>query len=430
MNVLVLSHLFPPFGGTFVLEQMKALRDEGMCLETIAPTPWPPPFLRSRPRLRRYAEVPPDEVVAGFKIRHPRFACLPRAYFFYLLGLSMYLRCRPLVRRLTREKSIQVIHAHTVMPDGFAAACLGLEFDLPVVCTVRGSDINLYPSRNRPTLWATKWALTHITRLVAVSDDLKNKALELSNGGSVHVLHNGADPSVFRPTSKTETRKQLGLPSQGSIILFIGNLVPEKGVEFLLGAIAQLRPSHARLFLIGDGELRDSLRAYATSLGIDGMCTFIGSRPHDQIPYWLGAADCLVVSSLSEGLPTVLPEAMLCRTPIVATTVGGIPEVIRNNKTGLLVPPRNPSALAAALGMLLMQPETAARMAAEAEHIARASLTWKAHAQELVKVYADVVRCFSKRVASLPVKKDSVSSLPASGMTRRNSLSHRTNFHV
>ena len=387
MNVLILSHLFPPHGGTFVLDQMKALREQGVALQVIAPTPWAPPFFRSLPRLQPYVLMPHHDEVEGFDVEYPRFGCLPHSRMFYALGLSFYMRCRSLVHSLMRTRKLDLIHAHTVMPDGFAAVCLGHEFNLPVVCTIHGSDINLYPSRNRPTLWTTRWSLAHLRHLVAVSSALKNKILEFTANATVQVLHNGADPRVFKPLSKLEARAKLGLPLRTRIILFVGNLVEMKGVRFLLEAVASLQQNNTKLVLVGDGELRDPLLACAERLGITPMCSFVGKRPHQEIAYWLSAADCLVLPSISEGLPTILPEAMLCRTPILATTVGGIPEIIDNTRNGLLVPPRDTHALTDALRSLLGDQENASRMAKEAESKARRSLTWEAHARELFKIY-------------------------------------------
>jgi glycosyltransferase involved in cell wall biosynthesis len=192
---------------------------------------------------------------------------------------------------------------------------------------------------------------------------------------------------VFKPLSKVEARAKLGLPLHTRIILFVGNLVEMKGVQFLLEAVASLQLENTKLVLVGDGELRDALLAHAERLGITPMCSFVGKRPHHEIACWLSAADCLVLPSTSEGLPTILPEAMLCRTPIVATTVGGIPEIIDNARNGLLVPPMDAHALTDALRSLLGDQENASRMATEAQSDARRSLTWEANARELCRIY-------------------------------------------
>ena len=391
MKALVLSHLFPPNGGTFVLEQMKALREQGVSSRVIAPTPWPPFFLRSLPRLRRYVQVPQSGVVEDFRVEYPRFACLPRSLLFYLQGLSIYERCRPVVRRLKTTYAPDLIHAHTVMPDGFAALLLGQEFSLPVVCTVHGSDVKLYPRRNRATRWATQWALRGLPQLVAVSNDLKQSIFNLAGVGSVNVLHNGANPKTFARMSREEARRTLALPSTIPIVLFVGNLVPIKGLQFLLRAIAHLHFYGLQLFLVGDGEERTLLAALAQQLGISTVCHFVGFRPHDEVSVWLSAADCLVLPSLSEGMPTILVEAMFSQTPIVATSVGGVPEVIEHNRSGLLVAAGDADALAAAIARVLTQPQAASQMAKNASDRAVNNLTWETNAREMVRIYETAI---------------------------------------
>lgn len=394
MKALVLSHLFPPNGGTFVLEQMKALRDQGVTLRVIAPTPWPPYLLRSLPRLRRYVQVPDRDVVEDFPVEYPRFACLPHSLLFYLQSLSIYFRCRPVLRRLITTDMPDVIHAHTVMPDGLAAMMLGREFAVPVVCTAHGSDIKLYPHRNRATRWATKWTLRRLPQLVAVSSDLKKSIFNLAGVDSVSVLHNGADPKTFAPISRVRARCMLELPSTVPIVLFVGNLVPIKGLQLLLKAIARVHFYGLQLFLVGDGEERSLLVALSQQLGINKFCHFVGSRPHHEISRWLSAADCLVLPSLSEGMPTILVEAMFCQTPIIATSVGGIPEIIEHDRSGLLVVPRDADALAGAIARVLTQPQFAMQMAKKALDQAAENLTWEANAREMIRIYENTITDF------------------------------------
>lgn len=395
MNVLLLSHMFPPSSGSFVLEQTKALRNLGVCFQVLAPTPWAPPFVRIWRRFRRYDFVPAQANIDGFSVDYPRIVCFPGKRLFYLYGVTYYLRCRWIVRRLIKEKKIDLIHAHTIMPDGFAAVLLGREFKLPVVCTVHGSDIIVYPQQSRMTHWATRWALQGLTRLIAVSSDLEKKALALARTAGVRVIHNGADPAVFKTWSKAEAREKLGLPPDKKVVLFLGHLTSVKGVEYLLNAVSRLPHSKLMLALVGDGDLRLDLVAMAKKLGISDVCKFTGHRPHDEIPLWLSAADCLVLPSMSEGLPTVLVEAMWCRTPIIATRVGGIPEIVKSGQTGLLVEPRDSEALAHAIDQILSNPDRAAAMAEQAEIFAGENLTWAMNAKKTLGEYETAVARFN-----------------------------------
>jgi len=273
------------------------------------------------------------------------------------------------------------------MPDGFAAVLLGRTLGLPVVCTVHGSDVNHYPYRNRATFLATRWALKTVDCLVAVSHDLKTKVFELVGERQLEVIHNGADPHKFKPSPQKDSRARLGLAMDKKIVVFVGNLLPVKGLDHLLRAISLRSRGDVLLYLVGDGGAKGALMSLAACLGIGDICRFVGARPHDEIPSWLSAADCLVLSSLREGLPTILVEAMMCRVPIVATAVGGIPEIIIPGNTGMLVPSRDDNALSKAIDDVLNGEARVQTMVQHAEMKAQASLTWKANALKMLKLY-------------------------------------------
>jgi teichuronic acid biosynthesis glycosyltransferase TuaC len=395
MNVLVLSHMFPspldPCAGVFVLEQAKALRDAGVQVHVVSPTPWAPRWMRFHPSVRKYMVVPRTWVVDDFVVQYPRVPTLPRNMGFFLSGVLFYLSCRGLVSRLMQELRIDVIHAHTLLPDGFCAVLLGREFGIPVVCTAHGADVNVYPRQSNLARRASKWTLQHADHLIAVSENLKKEALTLGGNREITVVRNGAADKGFQPHPKTEIRNKLGLNIVGKVVTFIGYLRAEKGVDYLLQAFAILQHRDTHLCIVGDGPLRDQLTKQAKRLGILEHCIFAGQRPHSEIPFWISASDCVVLPSLSEGFPTILPEVMLCGVPIVATAVGGVPEAVRDQETGWLVPPANSSAIAQALTTLLSDEQVATRLAASAQKWAKQSLTWNANAAAMIKIYNEVV---------------------------------------
>jgi glycosyltransferase involved in cell wall biosynthesis len=377
--------------GVFIIEQMKALRKLGIEMNAIAPTPWAPPMLNFLPNIRKYICVPKSANVEGIRVTYPRFIAFPGGRFLFLYGLFCYLACRNIIRKHVQEGGIDLIHAHTIMPDGFAALLLGDEFNIPVVCTVHGSDISIYPHESRATLLVTKWALRRIKHLIAVSEDLGKKVNLLIGSREVKVIRNGADEELFHANAKSAARTLLGLPNKAKIVLFIGNLLRVKGPEYLLQAVSQLSSSDFLLYIVGDGMLRDNLRAQAEQLGISARCVFVGTRPHEEIASWLSAADCLVLSSISEGFPTIIAEAMMCRVPVVATAVGGIPEVVKHGSTGLLVQPRDPVSLGEAICLALQKDTNIQIMVNRAEKGARAELTWEANARKTVEVYREAL---------------------------------------
>lgn len=396
MNVLVLSHMFPtplrPSKGIFVLEQIRALRELGVYVHVISPQPWAPAPLRFLERVRKYAVVPRQAVMEGFEVEYTRVLELPHGWLFSLYGWIYYLCCRRGVRRLLESTPVDLIHAHAILPDGFAAVLLAREFGLPTVCTLHGSDIRCYPSLSRATGAMTRSALKKVDKLIAVSLDLKQRAEQIAFRDDICVARNGADPEAFRNLPQASARKMLRLDTSRKFILFVGNLVPEKGPEFLLEAVAQLRRADVTLCMVGDGPLQAVLEERAHRLGLES-CIFAGRRPHQEISAWLSAADCLVLPSLSEGSPTIISEAMQCRAPVVATRSGGTPEIVVHNQTGFLVPPADSTALACSIErMLHLPPPERASMLDRAERNAKQRLTWYANACTTLTVYEDALR--------------------------------------
>jgi teichuronic acid biosynthesis glycosyltransferase TuaC len=400
VRVLVLSRNFPsaanPSAGTFVLEQICALRSLGIESVTIAPIPWPPPPLKFMSRMTVLRNVPRRSEYRGFAVDHPRRFVLPREWPFSCSGLFYYLSCRSLIANRLREGSIDLIHAHAIAPDGFAAILLGRKFHLPVVCTAHGSDINVYPHRGFASRRVTQWVLNKADRVIAVSEHLKDNIFRLAGRRHVDVIRNGADLAVFAPVRKDQARTKLGVPQQNKILLYLGRLTAIKDIPLLLDTMNQLSCPAAHLYLVGDGELRPQLEAKAKQLGIANHCSFVGNRPHDEVPLWLSAADCLVLCSKMEGLPTVLPEAMMCQVPVVATSVGGIPEVIQHGKTGLLVYPGDAAALRNAIELVLTNEILGGNLVKSAATMARRQFTWQANAEKTAIIYREAVRDFRR----------------------------------
>ncbi len=394
MTVLVLSEIFPnrenPMSGVFVLNQMRAIRRLGVNFRVIVPVPWIPPLFRSAPKWQKYVRVPSQDEVEGFPVHYLRLPMLPGGWLFWLSGFVYYLWCRGVVRDSIKRYNVDLIQAHAIMPLGFAAVLLGREFNLPVACTVHGSDVNVQPFTNWRNRKAAQWALKRVSHLFTVSLDLKEKIVGLVGPRQVQVVPNGADSELFCRLSKSEARARLGLPSRNPIVLFIGSLIPIKNVPLLLDAFTRLSCPDALLYLVGDGVLAPKLRAAAGAAGILDRCHFVGRRPHSEVATWLAAADCLVITSNMEGLPTILPEAMLCHTPIVATQVGGIPEIILHGETGLLVPLGDAAQLTAAIDTILRSPDFASELAGNAAMRASRELTWEANATQVIQAYREL----------------------------------------
>jgi glycosyltransferase involved in cell wall biosynthesis len=260
----------------------------------------------------------------------------------------------------------------------------------PVVLTVRGSDFHL--SKGGIGAMVNRFIFNRMTSILVVSADL---ARQIGDTGieaqRLHVVTNGVSER-FQPGDSLLSRQQLGLPTESVILLFVGLLVPVKGLDHLLDALQRLVDLPVTCVLVGDGPLREQLRSRAQDAGLQERVNFAGNRSAEQIPQWMAAADILVLPSLSEGRPNVVIEAQACALPVVATAVGGTPELIEDGVSGMLVAPADSEALAGALRTLITDKDLRLRLgAAGRQQIDRGGFTWDATATRTRQIYDDVL---------------------------------------
>jgi glycosyltransferase involved in cell wall biosynthesis len=279
-------------------------------------------------------------------------------------------------------KNCDVVHAHWTL--SAAAVCLGRQIhNRPIVATVHGSDIFQVP-RHPIGAWLTKIALRGCDQITAVSHALMEATAALGiNPRKLQAISNGVDTNRFTP----------GPHNRENVVLYVGSFIKRKGVEHLLNAMPSLFSefSQHRLVLIGDGPERPKLEGLTNSLGINKQTNFLGFQPQEQIISWMQRAKLLVLPSLEEAQGVVLLEALACGTPIVASQVDGIPEVITPD-VGLLVPPAAPAALAEAIKSLLSNPQLWAEMSHQARQRAIADYGWDRAAAKIVALYKSVLK--------------------------------------
>jgi teichuronic acid biosynthesis glycosyltransferase TuaC len=358
LKVLVVSRLYPrpsdPVLGVFVEEEIRAL--SGHCqLKVASPVPWFP-RLKIFKKWYAYTRAPVRELREGVDVFRPRAIVFPRNFLFAFLGLSFYLALRRCVNQLEKAFPFDLIHAHTVYPDGFAAVMLGRAFGRPTVITLHGGDVTLYlkhPLVRRMGLWA----LSKSDRAIAVSDALRTEVVDehRADARKISVIPNGVDVVRFAPMAQEEAQARLALTNEVPRILYVGGIERSKGIEYLLRAAGELRRNtehSVEVVLIGEGKYEGQAKELATDLGIDDAVAFVGKKPNTEIPLWINACDLLVLPSLSEGFGVVLIEAMACGKPVVATRCGG-PEDIVTPGTGILVSPGDYMALAQAMQEVL-----------------------------------------------------------------------------
>ena len=352
MTLLVVTNLFPnplePQRSTFNERQLLALAQREP-LQVIAPVDW----VRKLAFLRRgrLGELRRCRDWRGLPVRYPTYWYVPK-FLAWTRGFTLALSLLPAMVGAARPRAILATWAY---PDGFAALLIGRALRVPVTIKVHGSDVESLDEGGWHAALA-RWALRRADGVVSVSRYLRDRLLAHGvDPARIAVVANGVDADGFRPGDRGAARSELGLAGEGRLVLYVGNLKADKGLPELVDprVVAACREAGASLAIVGDGPYRAVLERRIREEGLADSIRLLGRLPPERIARWMNAADCLSLPSHHEGIPNVILEALSCGLPVVATRVGGIPEVL-DPAGGVLVEPRDPVSLAegirAALG--------------------------------------------------------------------------------
>jgi glycosyltransferase involved in cell wall biosynthesis len=357
--VLTVSNLFPrpdrPAWGMFNFELFRAFHEltriENICLVPDwrpwrggAIGRWQCPLPCSYPT--RYVRV-------------PHFPVVGRSWAWRLYRDRLH-------AEIGARSGVEAIYSTWLYPDGVAAVHVADAIGVPGWIMVQGSDtFHLESAARRGIIVA---ACRRAAGLVCVAEHLAERLTAAGvPAAKVHVVPNGVDTDQFRSRDRSEAWRELhrrvpGVHLDGlegtPVILFVGNLVPVKGPDVLLSAferLARAEPAGASLVVIGSGPLRDGLTAAIERAGLRGRVRLVGARPHDEIALWMAVADCLCLSSRSEGMPNVVLEARASGLPVVATDVGACRAMLQNDAASRIVPPGDAQALEEALVAVIRQ---------------------------------------------------------------------------
>lgn len=383
MNVLFLTHSFPrsegDAAGSFILRLAVALRAEDINVRVVAPAA---------------ADVPASAEIEGVSVERFRYA--PRRFeklaytgnmasdvassWSAKLALVGFLGS-DFVHSVRTRRSFdpQVIHAHWWFPNGVVGAWLGRLAHVPLVTTLHGTDVRL-----ARTVGVAKPMFAHVLKqsaaVTAVSHWLKDEAEALVPGVQPIVAPMPVSTDLFAP----------GQSRDGQRLLFVGRLMPQKGVDHLVHALASMK-SAASLDIVGDGPSRASLEALAQQLGVSSRIRWHGQLSHSQLPALYQRAAAVVVPSVDEGLGLVAVEALLCETPVVAFDSGGLRDVIHHDKTGVLVKPGDRTALAGALDELLARDGRGAELGRAGRLYALSAFAPESVARRYAGIYRQVL---------------------------------------
>jgi glycosyltransferase involved in cell wall biosynthesis len=346
-RIAVVTPLFPiraePFRGQpiyFTVRELARLTDvKVFCpLARYPESPW------LRPRSYVYYPPDPTYVPEGVESAYFEYSALPvvsRPWNGWL--------CERRLRPLLSAWKPDLILSYWLYPEGWSAVLAGRKLKVPVIVGSRGSDLGT--GLDLVTRFQTKRVVQCSAGVLTVSEQLRNRAISLgAEPNRVRTVMNGCDLSTFHRRERQIERTRHSIPADAELIVFVGHLVGGKGVRELVDAVAELAPKRPRLraVLIGDGRLESELRMQASRLGIEERIHLAGRASAANIASWLGACDVFTLPSYSEGFPNVVVEALACGRPVVATHVGGIPDLV-SKETGILIAPRETKALASAL---------------------------------------------------------------------------------
>lgn len=349
MRLLIVTSQFPiagePNRGRPVYQTIREL-SRLATVRVVSPVASYPRWAQPRSYLFRASDD--TQTVEGCDVQYVRYPALPALTRPFNGG-----SCARALHAPLKAFAPDLVLSYWLYPDAYGAMQAARKAGLPLVAGARGSDLRVRDAISRGL---TRPVVRAAQRLLVVSEDLGRVAIENygADAARIRTIPNGCDASLFHPADRDAARAQLGIAAtDAEVVTYVGRLVAEKGLRELLEAYRTLsvaRP-RLRLVLVGEGPMREEI---VSRLAGDPslQVTLAGAQPPAEVARWMAASDLVTLPSYSEGHPNVLVEALACGRPVVATPVGGIPEVV-DADSGILVPARDAAALAAGLAQAL-----------------------------------------------------------------------------
>ena len=382
LKIAVVTAHFPssahPTDGRSVYQTLRALSLKAD-VQVFFPEPAYPSILklgrRSRVDLSSSYSPPPGVKVNYFT--YPAFPLVSRPFNGWTAARVLL----PHVRNFAPD----LILSYFLYPDAFAGLQVGKVLSVPVVARGVGGDV--YNVGDRISLMHARSVLREADSLVMVSSDLRTRAISMgASPDKTRTIVNGCDLSVFHPNDRVEAREKLHIDPAAEAVVYIGRMDLRKGLRELVDATAWLHPERPNLqvYLVGEGPDKPLIESAIQANSATSYLHLVPGCSFDDVAVWMAASDLVTLPSYAEGCPNVILEALACGRPVVATNVGGIPEIM-SEECGRLVPPRDPAVLAHALASVLDRTWDAAAISAHR------SRSWNAVAEELLEIFESLV---------------------------------------
>ncbi len=390
MKILFLTSLFPnsshPTNGIFNLSRAKALRRLGHDVKIIAPIGLTPPerFMFPYPKfksignfIKSQRSIPEREIIEGFEVYHPKWAWLPRRWFWRFEVDLLHLFAGNKISQLLRRVKPEAVITSWLHPFGTYAKYIKKYYNVPVLSYAEGSDIFLLPDRYPGYSNIEKTLNMHVDKVILISKAMQELVHERRNITNSVLIIDGYDEDLFYFIEAPKASKR---------IISVGNLSAVKGHDILIKALSKL-DNDCTLTLIGDGEEKHKLQKMVQDLKVDDRVKFLGKVSHNRIINYLSDSNILCMPSRSDAQPAAAVEAFACGRPVVAANVGGFKDIITPGYNGYLSEPESPGSLAYYI-------DKAFNTNWEYKEIADWTMTnygWKKSVEELMEVIAGVL---------------------------------------
>jgi len=304
----------------------------------------------------------------------------PKIKFFGVI--FFWLKCLFALKKINPE----VAHSQTIQM-GLPCFLAKKMFGIPYIVYCHGSDV--YCNWKFKKI-ISKLVLENAEAVVVVTDSMKNKIKEFGfNIKNIFTIPNGIELLEFENLSKVAVRKELKINDSEKTILFVGTLKTVKGIKYLIEAIKIVKEKSLKikLLLVGDGEEKKELEKISEKLNLKENIVFVGRVDNGEIPKYMALSDIFVLPSLSEGLPVVILEAMASGLPIIATKVGGVPDIMKDGENGFLVDPKSPAQIAEKI-LYLLADDNARKLISLNNFKKSKDYSWDIVMENLIKVYS------------------------------------------
>ncbi len=297
--------------------------------------------------------------------------------------------------KIVKKEKINLIHAHWILPQGFLSAIVKKMYRVPFIATAHAGDI--FPLRKNTLKRMARFAINNSTYATANSNFTKNSILKISDNKHIEIIPMGVDLQDFSPKNKdNKLKKKYNI--KGEFILFVGRLAEKKGAEYLIRAMPSVlkKLPNSKLLIAGYGPEIDKLSSLIKELNLEDNVVFAGRVRNKDLPKFYATADVFVGPSIvtskgdTEGLGVVFLEAIASGTNVIGSKVGGIPDIIKHNSTGILVEEKNPKQLADSIVNLLKNKTLQKKLSKNAMLHVKKAYSWDIVAEKFSKLYSKV----------------------------------------